>query len=92
MQIIHRISPSNWWPNREIKQQYNIYLYAFINFEKNDWARLLPMDEFAYNNAKTPCTGYVPFKLNCGYHLRVSFQKTLILISNQKRLKNYPAN
>ena len=25
------------------------YLRVFVNFEQNDWARLLPMAEFAYN-------------------------------------------
>ncbi len=45
------------------------YLRAFGNFEQNDWARLLPMAKFAYNNAKSASTGHTPFKLNCGYHL-----------------------
>ena len=28
------------------------YLRAFVNYEQNDWARLLPMAELAYNNAR----------------------------------------
>ena len=51
------------------------YLRAFVNFEQNDWARLLPMAEFAYNNAENASTGHTPFELNCGYHPRVSFEK-----------------
>ena len=51
------------------------YLRAFVNFEQNDWARLLPMAEFAYNNAKNASTGHTPFELNCGYHLCVSFEE-----------------
>ena len=51
------------------------YLRAFINFEQNDWARLLLMAEFAYNNAKNASTGHRPFELNCGYHLCVSFKE-----------------
>ena len=51
------------------------YLRAFVNFEKNDWDRLLLMAEFAYNNAKNSSTGHTPFELNCGYHSRVSFEK-----------------
>ena len=50
------------------------YLRAFVNWEQDDWARLLPMAEFAYNNAKNANTGHTPFKLNCGYHSRVSFE------------------
>ena len=32
------------------------------------------MAKFAYNNAKHPSKGYTPFELNCGYHLRVSYE------------------
>ncbi len=33
------------------------------------------MAEFAYNNTKNVSTGHIPFKLNCGCYLRVSFEK-----------------
>ena len=32
------------------------------------------MVEFIYNNAKNASTGHVPFKLNYGFHLWVSFE------------------
>ena len=51
------------------------YLRAFVNFEQNDWAKLLQMAEFAYNNGKNASTGHTPFKLNCDYHLCVSFEE-----------------
>ncbi len=51
------------------------YLRAFINQEQDDWARLLPMTEFAYNNAKNISTSHTPFELNCGYHPRVFFEE-----------------
>ena len=51
------------------------YLRAFVNYEQDNWARLLPMAEFAYNNAKHASTGYTPFELNCGYHPRVSYEE-----------------
>ncbi len=51
------------------------YLRAFVNWEQDDWARLLPMAEFAYNNAKNASTGHTYFELNCGYHPRVSFEE-----------------
>ena len=53
------------------------YLRAFINFKLNDWARLLPMAEFAYNNTRNASTGYMPFKLNCGYHLWVFYEEDI---------------
>ncbi len=49
------------------------YLRAFVNWEQDNWARLLPMAEFAYNNAKNVSTCHTLFELNCGYRLRVSF-------------------
>ncbi len=35
----------------------------------------MPIAEFAYNNAKNTSTSYTLFKLNCGYHSRVFFEK-----------------
>ena len=52
-----------------------LYLQVLVNFKQNDWARLLPIAEFAYNNVKNLSTGHTPFKLNCGYHLYVCFEK-----------------
>ena len=51
------------------------YLRAFVNFEQNDWARLLPMAEFAYNNARNASTGHTPFELNYGYHPWMSYEE-----------------
>ena len=51
------------------------YPWVFINFEQNDWAKLLPMAEFAYNNAKNASTGHTPFELNCDYHPWVSYKE-----------------
>ncbi len=70
------------------------YLKAFVNFEQNNWVRLLPMAEFAYNNLKNASTCHTPFELNCGYHPRVSFEEDTNLRSKSnsadepaKRLK-----
>ncbi len=51
------------------------YLRAFVNWEQDDWARLLPIAEFAYNNAKNASTGHISFELNCDYYPRVSFKE-----------------
>ena len=45
-----------------------VYLRVFVNFEQNDWIRLLPMAELAYNNAKNASTGHMSFELNYGYY------------------------
>ncbi len=51
------------------------YLRAFVNWKQDNWARLLPMVEFAYNNAKNASTSHNSFELNCGYHPRVFFEE-----------------
>ena len=51
------------------------YLRAFVNYEQDNWARLLSMAEFAYNNAKHASTGYTSFEFNCAYHPPVSYKE-----------------
>ena len=63
------------------------YFQAFVNFKQNDWARLLPMAEFAYNNAKNASIGFTSFKLNCGYHSCVSYKKDLDPRSQSKTVE-----
>lgn len=36
-----------------------------MNYEQDDWARLFPMIEFAYNNIKNASINHTLFKLNC---------------------------
>ena len=43
--------------------------------EQDDWAKLLSIAEFTYNNAKNTSTDHIFFELNCGYHSRVSFEE-----------------
>ena len=45
------------------------------------------MDEFANNNAKNASTGHTLFKLNCGYHLQMSYEKDI-----DPRFKSKSAN
>ncbi len=52
-----------------------VYPWAFVNFKQDDWAKLLPMAEFAYNNTQDASTGHIPFELNCGYYSRVFFEE-----------------
>ncbi len=57
----------------QTKRQNSIieaYLQTFVNFEQNDWVRLLLMTEFAYNND-------TPFELNSSFHPRASYKKNV---------------
>ncbi len=38
------------------------YLRSYVNYQQDDWASLLPLAEFAYNNAVHSSTGRAPFK------------------------------
>ena len=60
------------------------YPWVFDNYVQNDWARLLLMAEFAYNNAKDASTGYTPYELNCGFYSRVSYEED---VDPRSRLK-----
>ena len=62
----------------QIKRQNSImkaYLKALVNFEQNDWARLLPIAKFAYNKPKNVSIGHTSFKLNCSYHPWMSYKE-----------------
>ncbi len=44
------------------------YLWTYTNYQQDNWATLLPMAEFAYNNATNTMTGVSSFFVNKGYH------------------------
>ena len=54
-----------------------VYLKAFINWEQDNWARLLPMAEFTYNNAKNSNTNHILFEFNCNYYPRVFLEENV---------------
>lgn len=46
------------------------YLRGYCNYQQNDWANLLSMAEFKYNNTLSGAIGMTPFFANYGYHPR----------------------
>ncbi|CDO69553.1 hypothetical protein BN946_scf185038.g4 [Trametes cinnabarina] len=54
--------------NQTLKQ----YLRIYCNYQQDNWARLLPLAEFAYNDAPNVTTGISPFFANKGYHPRLT--------------------
>src|SRR5258707_3572058 len=56
------------WINQVLEQ----YLWAYTNYQQDNWAPLLPLVEFTYNNAASTTTGISPFFVNKGYHPRLS--------------------
>jgi len=56
--------------NQTLKQ----FLRIYCNYQQSDWARLLPMAEFTYNDTPFSTTGVFPFFANKGYHPKAHFQ------------------
>src|SRR5882672_3885073 len=48
------------------------YLRVYCNYQKDNWSKLLPLAEFAYNNTLSATTGITPFFANKGYHLNLT--------------------
>jgi RNase H-like domain found in reverse transcriptase/Reverse transcriptase (RNA-dependent DNA polymerase)/Integrase zinc binding domain/Chromo (CHRromatin Organisation MOdifier) domain/Integrase core domain len=51
------------------------YLRAYVNYEQDNWAMLLPLAEFAYNNTIHQSTRMTPFFANYGFHPQMQFKK-----------------
>ena len=51
-----------------VNQTLEQYLRMYCNYQQDNWADLLPLAEFAYNNAPNAATGVSPFFANKGYH------------------------
>ena len=56
-----------------VNQIVEQFLRMFTTKRQDDWAGLLPLAEFAYNNACHSTTGFSPFYATYGYHPSVSF-------------------
>jgi hypothetical protein len=57
------------------------YLWIFGNYHQTNWAKLLPLAEFAYNNTLSATTGVSPFFANKEYHPSLSIHPELDLSS-----------
>jgi transposase InsO family protein len=56
-----------------VNQVLEQFLRMFTTRRQDDWAELLPLAEFAYNNASHSATGFSPFYATYGYHPSFSF-------------------
>src|SRR5260370_30961536 len=56
------------WINQVLEQ----CLHTYMNYQQDNWAPLLPLVEFTYNNAASMTTGVSPFFTNKGYHPRLT--------------------
>ena len=56
----------------QTNQTLEQYLRIYSNYQQDNWLDLLPLAEFAYNNAPSVTTGISPFYTNKGYHPNIS--------------------
>jgi hypothetical protein len=61
------------------------YLRVYCNYQQDNWSDLLPIAEFAYNNAPSASTGISPFFANKGYHPSITFHPERDLTSVRAR-------
>ncbi len=59
-----------------VNQVVEQYLRAFVNYQQDDWAKLLPFAEFAYNNSVHSSTNLSPFFANYGFNPAIDFVPT----------------
>ena len=61
------------------------YLRMYCNYQQDNWSELLPLAEFAYNNAPSATTGISPFFANKGYHPNLTIYPERDLASAKAR-------
>jgi len=66
-------------------QMLEQYLWVYCNYQQDNWVNLLPIAEFAYNNAPHATTGVSPFYANKGYHPNITIHPEHDLASTRAR-------
>src|SRR6267154_1804053 len=67
-----RYHPEGDGQTERTNQTLEQYLCIYCNYQQDNWAELLPLAEFAYNNAPSATTGISPFFANKGYHPNIT--------------------
>ena len=61
------------------------YLCVYSNYQQDNWSELLPLAEFAYNNAPSATTSVSPFFANKGYHPNITVHPERNIASSRAR-------
>src|SRR5258707_10479987 len=62
-----------------VNQEIEVYLWAFMSHQQDNWADWLPLVELAYNNKVHSATCWTPFKLDTGQHPCLGVEPTRTL-------------
>ena len=68
-----------------MNQTLEQYLYVYCNYQQDNWSKLLPLVEFAYNNAPSITTGVSPFFANKRYHPNITVHSERDIASSRAR-------
>jgi Integrase zinc binding domain len=68
-----------------VNQTLEQYLRVYCNYQWDNWSELLPLAEFAYNNAPSATTGISPFFANKGYHPNLTVHPEQDLASSRSQ-------
>ena len=55
-----------------VNQKLEQYIQIYTSYQQDNWDKILPLAEFAYNNAPNASTGISPVFANKGYHLNIT--------------------
>ena len=66
-----------------MNQTLEQYLCVYCNYQQDNWSKLLPLVEFAYNNVPSATTSISPFFANKGYHLKITVHPERNIASSQ---------
>src|SRR6516164_687235 len=80
-----RYHPKGDGQTERTNQTLEQYLRMYCNYQQDNWANLLPITEFAYNNAPHATTGVSPFYANKGYHPNITIHPEHDLASTRAR-------
>ena len=68
----HKLStgyhPQTDGQTERMNQVVEQYIRAYVSYRQDDWVKLLPVAQLAYNNSINETTGQTPFYANHGYH------------------------
>ena len=57
---------------KRMNQTLEQYLHVYCNYQQDDWFKLLPLVEFAYNNTPSATTSISLFFANKGYYPNIT--------------------
>ena len=66
-----------------MNQTLEQYLHIYCNYQQDNWSELLPLIEFAYNNALSATNSVSPFFANKEYYLNITVHSKRDIASSQ---------